>query len=67
MTTSEPSETSESHLEREQRIRERAYALWEEEGSAPGRAEEYWLRARELTEDETKSAYPPAQSRGHRT
>ena len=49
------------------RIRERAHELWEAEGSPEGRLEEYWLRAQELIEDESKSAYPPSQSRGNRT
>jgi hypothetical protein len=32
-----------------QRIQERAYALWVDEGRAHGRADDYWLRAeREL-------------------
>lgn len=34
--------------EREQRIRERAYHLWEADGSPHGRDLEYWERAREL-------------------
>ncbi|MXQ10071.1 DUF2934 domain-containing protein [Microvirga makkahensis] len=29
----------------EQRIRERAYELWMQHGSLPGRAEEYWYQA----------------------
>ena len=33
---------------REQRIRERAYHLWEQDGRPHGRHEEYWERAREL-------------------
>lgn len=48
-------------------IRERALQLWEAEGRPENRADEYWHRARELIEDEGKSAYPPAQSQGHRT
>ena len=51
----------------EERIRQRAYSLWEMEGRPEARADEYWHRARELIEDETRSAYPPTQSRGHRT
>lgn len=31
----------------EQRIRERAYSLWEAEGRPHGRSEEYWNRASE--------------------
>jgi hypothetical protein len=53
------------HLE--QRIRERAYRLWEVEGRPEGKQDEYWNRAQELIQDETKSAYPPSASRGNRT
>ena len=34
--------------DREQRVRERAYHLWEVEGKPHGRDVEYWERAREL-------------------
>jgi hypothetical protein len=34
--------------EREARIRERAYHLWEADGRPHGRSTEYWERAREL-------------------
>ena len=34
--------------DREQRVRERAYHLWESEGKPHGRDVEYWERAREL-------------------
>jgi hypothetical protein len=34
--------------EREARIRERAYYLWEEDGRPEGRDTEFWERAREL-------------------
>ena len=37
--------------DREQRIRERAYQLWEEDGRADGRDEEYWHRARAIEGD----------------
>jgi hypothetical protein len=39
--------------DREQRVRERAYHLWEADGKPHGRDVEYWERARELigTED----------------
>jgi hypothetical protein len=36
----------------EQRIRAKAYALWEEDGSMEGCADEYWRKARELVEAE---------------
>lgn len=58
------SSAEESHLDRD--IRERAQLLWESEGRQDGMADEYYRRARELIEDEGKSAYPPSQSRGDR-
>ena len=56
---------SEADLERY--IRLRAYLLWEVEGRQDGRADDYWHRARERVQAETRSAYPPTQSQGHRT
>jgi uncharacterized protein (DUF3084 family) len=53
--------------DRDERIRERAYQLWEMEGGPEGREGEYWKRAEELIQDETRSAYPPSASRGNRT
>jgi hypothetical protein len=47
-----------------QRIQERAYALWLEEGCQHGRAHEHWLRAERelsqapLTEAKEKKAVP---------
>jgi hypothetical protein len=38
----------EANPQREQRVRERAYQLWESEGKPHGRDVEYWERAREL-------------------
>jgi hypothetical protein len=43
--------------EYEQRIRERAYRLWEQEGRPHGRDLEYWERAREL---EGMASHPDA-------
>lgn len=40
----------------EHHIRERAYALWEKEGSPHGRDAEFWERARLMTEAD---AVPP--------
>ena len=37
----------------EQNIRERAYALWEKEGSPEGRDSEFWERARLMVEAES--------------
>jgi hypothetical protein len=38
--------------DRERRIREKAYWLWQEDGAPEGRAEHYWHRARELLDAE---------------
>jgi hypothetical protein len=58
---------SEDAAHREERIRDRAYRMWESDGRPEGRAEDYWNRAKELIEDENLSAYPPSASRGNRT
>lgn len=50
----------------ERNIRTRAYLLWELEGRQEGWAGRYWHRARELIDDESRSAYPPTESRGNR-
>jgi hypothetical protein len=44
----------------ERRIRERAFALWQEAGCPEGRAEEFWFRARdsELEQAESKKVRP---------
>jgi hypothetical protein len=36
----------------EQRIRDRAYFLWQEDGSMEGCADEYWRKARSIVEGE---------------
>jgi hypothetical protein len=44
-------------LEIEQKIRERAYQLWEQDGRMHGRADDYWFAAtRELTAAQPASA-----------
>lgn len=47
--------------EREDRIRERAYRLWQEEGCPEGRAETHWDKASELVaiEENYKSTLKP--------
>ncbi len=64
---SEKPAEGESAADTEQRIRQRAHLLWEAEGKQEGGTDAYWHRARELIEDEAKSAYLPTQSRGSRT
>jgi hypothetical protein len=58
---------SDKEQDLEQRIRERAYLMWEADGRPDGGAELYWQRARERIEAETHSAYPPAASSEHRS
>jgi DUF2934 family protein len=60
------SDEDESGSRLEQRIRERAYYLWELEGRQDGKAEEYWHRAAEQIRSDTQASYPPAASRRHR-
>ena len=48
--------------DREERIRKRAYQLWEADGAPEGRAEEYWHRARELIQQEEGAKSPPNSS-----
>jgi hypothetical protein len=42
------------NADQEQRIRERAYRLWEADGSPEGKAEHYWYQAQELIESAEK-------------
>jgi hypothetical protein len=43
----------------EERIRQRAYRLWQEDGSPEGRADDYWYRAaRQIAAEGDDSAYP---------
>jgi hypothetical protein len=37
----------------EERIRARAYELWERDGSPEGRADDYWNKAQALVESES--------------
>lgn len=37
---------------REERIRERAYSLWEDDGRPEGMEHDYWLRAEKLIDAE---------------
>ena len=48
----------------DERVRQRAYRLWVEEGCPEGRADAHWDRARELVAEETSrnpSAKPPTR------
>jgi hypothetical protein len=49
---------SDANQDLETRIRERAYALWEEDGRLEGRATEYWERARRFIEAEDDPKAP---------
>ncbi len=45
---------------KEQRIRETAYHLWEEDGRPIGQAERHWEMARKLAEDAERQKSAPA-------
>ncbi len=47
--------------DQEQRIRLRAYALWEREGRPQGRDQEHWEQARREIETEDRAGSAPAQ------
>jgi hypothetical protein len=49
---------SETGMDLETRIRQRAYSLWEEDGRPDGHAEEYWERAQKLIEAEDNPNSP---------
>jgi len=53
-----------SDVTRQQRIRERAYHLWEQEGRPDGRDADYWERARELVGMEESSLTGQVPVRG---
>lgn len=57
-------DTDPTHIEA--RLRDLAYCMWEKDGSPEGKSDLYWERARAQLEAESKSAYPPSQSRGSR-
>jgi hypothetical protein len=48
-----------AQLDRERRIRERAYRLWEEEGRPGGRAEAHWREAQRQIAAEEGSGWQP--------
>ena len=53
---------------REQRIRETAYHLWEEDGRPVGQAERHWEMARKIAEDaERQQAAPVVKVNGAQT
>ncbi len=49
-------DTVKTDAEREQRIREIAYQLWQADGAPEGKSDHYWQRARELLERSSKNA-----------
>lgn len=52
-----------THADREARVRERAYRLWEEEGRPEGRAEAHWREAtRQILAEEGQGDPDAAQS-----
>ena len=63
------SSASQDHFDQgpDERVRVRAYLMWEADGKPNGEADLYWHRARERMEAESHSSYPPAQSSKHRS
>jgi len=55
-TTSGPARSN----DRDQIIRDRAYAIWEEEGRPDGRHEEHWLRAEQEHDADALADEAPA-------
>ncbi|PRX33407.1 Protein of unknown function (DUF2934) [Paraburkholderia sp. BL18I3N2] len=52
-------------VSREEKIRRRAYELWEEDGSLEGCADEYWQQARaQIDEEESEANGGKAASKG---
>ncbi|MBV9736092.1 MAG: DUF2934 domain-containing protein [Acidisphaera sp.] len=49
--------------ENEDRIRERAYRLWEEEGRPEGREHDHWERARQMLDSERPEQQPQQAER----
>ena len=48
----------------EDRVRERAYALWEQDGRLNGRSDDYWRQARSEVEAEEAGARNDADGTG---
>jgi hypothetical protein len=44
------------NVSRQEKIRVRAYALWEKDGSLEGRADEYWEQAQAQIDEEESGA-----------
>jgi hypothetical protein len=62
-----PADQDSANQDFDERVRVRAYLMWEADGKPYGQADLYWHRARERMEAETHSAYPPVQSNKHRS
>ena len=60
-------EQDSANQEFNERVRVRAYLMWEADGKPDGQEDLYWHRARERMEAETHASYPPAQSGKHRS
>jgi DUF2934 family protein len=50
-------DSSETDAEREHRIRQRAYQLWQADGAPEGQSDHYWHLARKIIDQESGSAH----------
>lgn len=55
----------ETAMDREKRIRDRAYQIWQEEGCPDGKAGEHWEQARRMIENEESSPAKRAKAAKH--
>jgi hypothetical protein len=51
----------ETAMDRDKRIRDRAYQIWQEEGCPDGKATEHWEQARRMIEKEESWAAQPGE------
>lgn len=52
------------HADREERIRQLAFQLWQIDGSPEAKAEDYWFRAAEMVDQELAGSIPVSPNNG---
>ena len=56
----------EASMNREMRIRERAYQIWQDEGRPDGKAGEHWEKARRMIEGEEQTPAKGTKTQGRK-